>query len=110
MSAQGTWPVVFLLFLAAALTLACGNGTHITWVNETDTAVGIYLDESIGGLEVVVDAGSQETTQADADTWRGVVIVRDVAGSDLLRRELTWGELEAQDFQFVIEPNDVAQP
>jgi len=93
--------VAFGVLLLAGLT-ACDPGANITWVNESDQEVGIYLGDDLDDFETSVPPHSSETLGTIEAVWVDVVVVRDKQKRVLLRQEITWDELKAQDFRFVI--------
>ncbi len=100
--------VLGVMLTLAGLTLGCDQGAELTWVNETDQDVRIYLSDDPDALYVSVAARSRlgDITYIIA-VWQDVVVVRDRQGNILLRKEITWDELKAQDFIFVIRPEDI---
>jgi hypothetical protein len=87
-----------------ATTVACDPGATITYVNETDRTVLVYTAEDLGPNEYDALLGPHSTVEATTLEmhFKDIVIVRDEDGNLLLRKEITWDELKAQDFRFVI--------
>ncbi len=78
-------------------------------MNQTDQPVHIYLGYDENDFELSLRANSsREDVTTLADLWEDVVVVRDDAGNVLFSKAITWDELEAQDFRFVIRPKDIA--
>ena len=92
------------LLLLLATTVACDPGATITYVNETDRTVLVYTAEDLE--PEIYDALLEPRSTVRAGTikmsFKDVVIVRDEDGNFLLRKEITWDELKAQGFRFVI--------
>lgn len=100
--------VLGVMLALAGLAVGCDPGAGLTWVNETDQDVLIYLGDDLDDLDVRLPARSRlEDVATIIAVWRDVVVVRDVQGNILLRKEITWDELKAQDFIFVIRPEDI---
>ncbi len=99
-----------VLLASAGFAGACDPGAGVTWVNETDDAILIYLrDDANPDSGSVVAARGTLTEGVIIAVWHDVVVVRDVAGKVLYREEVTWDELKAQDFTFVITEDDISQ-
>jgi hypothetical protein len=75
--------ICVLLFLATAP--GCDPGATIKYVND-----------------VIVEAYSTVRAGTIITEFKDVVVLRDKDGNLLLRKEITWDELKAQDFRFVI--------
>ena len=92
------------LLLILATTVACDPGATITYVNETDRTLIVYTadDRELDVYDALLEPHSTVRAGTIKMTFKDVVIVRDQAGNTLLRREITWDELEAQGFRFVI--------
>lgn len=96
------------LMLPAAVSMGllfaagCDPGATITYVNETDQRVSIYLGDSIDRFDVSIAPHSKAEVGTIATEWRDVVVVRDGQENVILRKEITWDELKAEDFRFVI--------
>ena len=90
-----------------AIATACDPGAGVTWVNETDTRVAVYLSDEPGGDGSLVEPQSSKTEAVIKAVWHDVIVVRDEQGNLLFRREMTWDELEAQDFRFVIDESSL---
>jgi hypothetical protein len=92
-----------LLLLFGAVATACDPGPEITWVNQTDETVVVYLrDEFVRDLGTALPPHSTKTEGVIKAVWNDVVVIRDEQGNMLFRRELTWGDFKAQGFRFVI--------
>jgi hypothetical protein len=90
------------LLLVLATTVACDPGADITWVNETDQEVGIYLGDDLHDFDTSVRPRSSKTVGTIEAVWEDVVVIRDKQKRVLFRQEITWDELKAQGFRFVI--------
>lgn len=108
------WParqarvIVLVLGLATAILMAgCDPGADVTYVNDTATTVVVYLGDDLEKREAVIPPHSSDTGLTIDAVWEDVIVVRDEQGEVLLRQELTWDELEAQDFRFVIDENSL---
>jgi hypothetical protein len=92
------------LVLILATAAGCDPGATITYVNETDKTLVVYTAEDLEPEEY--DALLQPHSTVRAGTikmsFKDVVIVRDQNGNILFREEITWDELKAQGFRFVI--------
>jgi hypothetical protein len=89
-------------FLLLAGLTACDPGADITWVNETDQEVGIYLGDDLHDFDTSVPPRSSKTVGTIEAVWEDVVVIRDKQKRVLFRQEITWDELKAQGFRFVI--------
>ncbi len=92
-------PVAFLLALFA---VGCDPGATVTWVNEGSQPVDIYLGTGPDDFDVSVPPHAEKRVATIRQAWQDVVVVRDHAGRLLLQETLTWDELKARDFRFVI--------
>jgi hypothetical protein len=94
--------ICVLLFLATAP--GCDPGATIKYVNETDKTVIVYTadDRDLSDYDVIVEAYSTVRAGTIITEFKDVVVLRDKDGNLLLRKEITWDELKAQDFRFVI--------
>ena len=91
------------LLLVLATTVACDPGAGVSWVNESDETVVVYLrDEFVEELGSTVLPRSTKTEAVIKAVWEDVVVIRDEQGNVLFRQELTWDEFKAQGFRFVI--------
>ena len=91
-----------LLFFGPVAT-ACDPGPEITWVNQTDETVVVYLrDEFERDLGTRLPAHSSKTEGVIEAVWNDVVVIRDEQGNMLFRQRLTWDEFKTQGFRFVI--------
>jgi hypothetical protein len=94
---------VVIAGLLALFGAACEYGPDITWVNQTDKSIVIYLsDELSDDLGTHLPPQSTKTEFLGDDLWKGMVVIRDEQGNVLFRQKLTWDEFEAQGFRFVI--------
>lgn len=98
-------PALIVITLAFA---GCDPGAGITWVNETDKTVDVYLGEDLDDFDVRLLPRSIKEIATIKAVWEDVVVLRDEEGTLLFRQELTWDELEAQDFRFVVTPEMIA--
>ena len=102
------WLLIGVIALVAAALAGCDPGAGVTWVNETDDFVVVYLrDEFEPELGSVIPPRSSKTEGVIIAVWKDLIVVRDQAGHLLLREEITWDELKAQDFRFVIRQEDI---
>ena len=102
--------VLGVMVALASLAVGCDPGAELTWVNETDQDVFIYLGDGRDLDEFSHSLGPRSRIEGVATiiaVWKDVVVVRDRQGNILLRKEITWDELKAQDFIFVICPEDI---
>ena len=107
-----------LLALLGAMATACDPGAGVTWVNQTDQSVVIYLSDEVGsGRGNPLPPHSTTTQAVIKHVWKNMVVIRDEQGNMLFRQELTWGDFKAQGFRFVITedmlsptPSPVATP
>jgi len=82
---------------------ACEYGPDITWVNQTDESIVIYLsDELSDDLGTHLPPQSTKTEFLGDDLWKGMVVIRDEQGNVLFHQRLAWDEFKAQGFRFVI--------
>jgi hypothetical protein len=104
-------PVLVLLSLClGALTTGCDPGAGVIYVNQTDRNLRFYGDDAAEDFMVELQPHSSVDAAVLEHLWTGLVVVKDTKGRTLLRRELTWEELEAQDFRIVVRPEDIATP
>ncbi|MCH7511235.1 MAG: hypothetical protein IIB19_02600 [Chloroflexi bacterium] len=102
--------VLGVMVALAGLAVGCDPGAGLTWVNETDQDVFIYLGDDRDLDDFSHRLGPRSRIEGVATiiaVWKDVVVVRDRQGNILLRKEITWDELKAQDFIFVIRPEDI---
>ena len=100
-----------LLLLLAAVATGCDPGAGVTWVNQTDQSVVIYLsDEGGSDRGNPLPPHSTITQAVIKHVWRGMVVIRDEQGNVLFRQKLTWDEFEAQGFRFVITEAMLSPP
>ena len=98
----------FIAFLAvfvgiATTAIACDPGPEITWVNQTDETVVVYLrDEFDRDLGTALPPHSTKMEGVIEGVWNDVVVIRDEQGNLLFRQKLSWDELDARGFRFVI--------
>ena len=98
-----------ILIASFGFAAACDTEVTVTWVNETDITIGIYFGDNIDSFDLSVAPHSTGLAGTISDTWQDAVVIRDEAGNVLYREEITWDELKAQDFTFVITEDDIAQ-
>ncbi len=92
-------------------TPACEYGPDVTWVNQTDEAIVIYLsDEVASDLGTHLPPQSSKTEFLENGLWKDMVVVRDEQGNVLFRQKLTWDEFKAQGFRFVITQDMLSPP
>jgi len=96
------WLIAFALILASIALTACDPGAGITWVNETDVQLQIYLGDDLDDFDLSLAPHSSKEGATIEAVWEDVVVVRDQQSNILFRQEITWDELEAQDFRFEI--------
>ncbi len=92
-------PTLIVVTLAFA---GCDPGAGITWVNETDQTVDVYLGDDLDDFDGSLPPHSSTEAATIKAVWEDVVVIRDEEGTVLFRQELTWDELAEQDFRFVI--------
>ena|SRR6266540_6434680 len=103
------------VFLSTGLALwllglgACDPGAGITWVNRTDQPVNVYFGDSLEDFSLSVAPGSSVEAATIEHVWKDLIVLRDDEGNILFRQELTWDDLKARDFQFVITENMISQ-
>ena len=102
MKSLGTAALVSGLAVFAVATSACDPGAGITWVNETDQTVYIYLGDDLDDFDGSLPPHTSLEAATIETVWEDVVVVRNREGDVILRREITWAELEEQGFRFVI--------
>jgi hypothetical protein len=92
-------------------TFACDPGAGVTWVNQTDQTLVIYLSDEVGSGRGNPFPPHSTTKQAVIKhVWKNLVVVRDEQGNVLFRQELTWDEFKAQGFRFVITEDMISPP
>lgn len=91
-----------LTTLLAVTLMACDPGATITYVNETNQPVDIYLGHSMKAFDSTIPAHSETKVGTIRQVWRDIVVVRDQQGTVLSEQEMTWNELKAQHFRVVI--------
>jgi hypothetical protein len=92
-----------LLALFGAMGTACEYGPDVTWVNQTDQSIVIYLsDELSDDLGTHLPPQSTKTEFLGDDLWKGMIVIRDEEDNVLFRQELTWDEFKAHGFRFVV--------
>ena len=99
------WVCVVLAVLAVLLAfgVACESGPDVTWVNQTDQTVLVYLrDEFRRDLGTPLPPHSSRIELVTEFVWEDVIVIRDEQGNVLFRQELTWDALKAQRWRFVI--------
>ena len=104
------WRLVIPALIVVTLAFAgCDHGAGITWVNETDQTVVVYLGEDLDDIDVRLLPRSTNMKVATIKAvWEDVVVLRDEEGTVLFRQELTWDELKAQGFRFEITEEMIA--
>jgi hypothetical protein len=108
-SAVVGWSLPAVVILGLVLASGCDPGATITYANMTDKRVEVYLGngsepEDFEFREVSIEPHSVVKVGTIATEWRDVVVVFDEDGNLVLTREITWDELEEQDFIFIIGP------
>ena len=98
-----------LLIVVPILALACDPTEPIVWVNETDVGIRIYLGDGLDDFSLALSPHSSQTAGTLESFWEDVIVIRDAQDRVLFRQEITWEELEAQGFRFVIT-DDVLSP
>ncbi len=81
---------------------ACDPGATVTWVNESDETVDIFAGDDAEDFVTTLQPHSSTKLGELKSLWEDIVVIRDKEGTVLFRQELTWDELEAQDFRFEI--------
>lgn len=93
---------IFLLALLLVSASACDPGAGITWVNETDRRLNVYLGDDLDDFDLTLPPRSSVRAATIEIVWSGIVVIRDEQGVILARHEISWEELKAQGFRFVI--------
>jgi hypothetical protein len=96
------WLIALVLVVAAIALTACEPGAGVTWVNETGQTVDIFAGEDAEDFVTTVQPHSSTRMGEFEHLWEDVVVVKDQTGNVLLYEEITWEELKAQDFRFVV--------
>jgi hypothetical protein len=91
-----------LLALFGAMATACDPGAGVTWVNQTDQTVLVYSGDQPDDYSTTLQPHSSQKLATADFLWDDVVVLRDEQGNVLFRQKLTWGDLKAQKFRFVI--------
>jgi ABC-type uncharacterized transport system auxiliary subunit len=94
------------LLLALAF-VACDPGATITYINETEQPVDIYLGTSPKAFDASVPAHSEKKVLTIRQVWNDRVIARDEHGAIVSEQHVTWDELKAQHFRVVISATGV---
>jgi hypothetical protein len=94
--------------LVAITATACDPGAGVTWSNETDQTVVLYLSHELNDRGTILEPHSTKTQAVIEAVWKGVVVVRDQRGNVLLREDISWDQLKAQHFRFVIRQDMLA--
>ncbi len=103
------WRLVTPALIVVTLAFAgCDPGAGITWVNETDKTVDVYLGEDLDDFDVRLLPRSNMEVGTIKAVWVDFIVLRDEEGTVLFRQELTWDELKAQDFRFEITEEMIA--
>jgi hypothetical protein len=94
-----TLPICLLLI--AATTAGCEPVSTITYVNETDKTILIYIadDADLSEYDIIIQPHSTELSGTMNMNFKGVVIGRDEEGNLLFRKRSTWDDLKAQGFR-----------
>ena len=98
-------PALIVVTLAFA---GCDPGAGITWVNNTNRTVVVYLDDDFDDTGDQIDPQSSRTLGTIKAVWNDIIVLRNEEGTVLFRQELTWDELKAQGFRFVITEEMIA--
>ena len=96
-----------IVVMLTALT-ACDPGADITWVNDTNRTVVVYLDDNFDDTGDQIEPHSSRTLGTIKAVWNDIIVLRDEEGTVLFRQELTWDELKAQGFRFEITEEMIA--
>ena len=95
--------ILVISIIVSGSAIGCEYGPDVTWVNQTDENIVIYLsDELSSDLGTHLPPQSTKTEFLGDDLWKGLVVVRDEQGNVLYRQELTWDEFKAIGYRFVI--------
>ena len=95
--------VIAVCLITAISAIACDPGAGVTWVNETDQTLIVYLsDEPDSDRGDPLPPHSTKVLGVIEVVWKDVVVIRDEQGNVLFRQELTWDEFKAMGFRFVI--------
>jgi hypothetical protein len=81
----------------------CDPGAEVTWVNETDRTLYVYFGDDLDDFALTLRPRTVIVDLAITAVWEDVVVIRDTQDNVFLREEITWDELKARDFRFVIE-------
>ncbi len=98
-------PALIVVTLAFA---GCDPGAGITWVNNTNRTVVVYLDDDFDDTGDQIDPQSSRTLGTIKAVWNDIIVLRNEEGTVLFRQELTWDELKAQGFRFEITEEMIA--
>jgi uncharacterized protein (DUF2249 family) len=74
----------------------------VTWVNETGQSLSVFAGHDPEDLVTTLSPHSSEELGELKHLWEDVVVVKDEDGNILLTKEITWDELKAMGFRFVI--------
>jgi len=102
--------VLLALMISSLLTaVACDPGAEITYVNQTNQRIGVYLGDNPKNRDLILEP--QETREGGTikAVWQDVVVFRNDQGEVLYRMEITWDELERQGYRIVITPKMIGQ-
>ena len=96
------WLITLALIVIPIALTACEPGAGVTWVNETDETVDVFAGEDAEDFVTTLQPHSSTRMGEFEHLWEDVVLVNDQSGNVLVAQEITWEELEAQGFRFVI--------
>lgn len=103
------WILLALVLPGCLLAIACDEARTVTWENQTDSTVLIYLGDDLEDFDAELAPHSTKKLTTTRDVWEDVVVVRDSVGNELFRTDLSWDEFEDQDFRFEIRPDMIPQ-
>lgn len=102
----GNLELIRLLVVGTILgtaVVACDPGASVTWVNQTDQTLIMYLsDEPDSDRGNPLPPHSTKVLGVIKAVWKDVVVIRDEQGNVLFRQKLTWEQLKGRGFRFVI--------
>ncbi len=87
---------------------ACDPGATVTWINETDETVDIFAGDDAEDFVTTLQPHSSTKLGELEHLWEDIVLVKDRNGNVLMREQITWDELKAQGFRFVVTPEMIA--
>lgn len=96
--------LVICLLVGLGAAVGCDPGFTITYVNQTDKTITIYIadDDDLSEHDVILQPHSTVPSGTLTITFKDVIIGRDEEGNLLFRNEITRDELKAQGYRFVI--------